>query len=155
VNEAAEGGMTRRQKTYARVLDAPRELVWKAWTEPEQLTLWWGPLGITTPLETIEVDLRPGGVFRMTMVSDADATEFPTEMEFREVVEPERLVFGWDAQRGLGAGQVTVTFEDLGGKTEVSTHYDGFTTDEIQADSEVGWNQQLDRLGELLTKAHD
>jgi uncharacterized protein YndB with AHSA1/START domain len=155
VNESTEGGMSRRQQTYARVFDAPRELVWKAWTEPEQLALWWGPKGITTPLETIELDLRPGGVFRLTMVSDADGTEFPTEMEIREVVEHERIVFGWEAQRGLGAGQVTVTFTDLGDKTEVTSEYDGFTTDEIAADAEVGWNQQLERLAELLTQRND
>jgi uncharacterized protein YndB with AHSA1/START domain len=153
MNESAEGGMTRRQQTFTRVFVAPRELVWKAWTEPEQLTCWWGPRGISTPLETIEVDLRPGGAFRMTMVSDADGTEFPTEMEFREVVEPERLVFAWEAQRGLGAGQVTVTFKDLGdGRTEVSSHFDGFTTDEIMADAEAGWNGQLDKLGEWLAQ---
>jgi uncharacterized protein YndB with AHSA1/START domain len=153
MSEPPDSGMTRREMTYARVFEAPRELVWKAWTEPEQLALWWGPRGISTPLETIEVDLRPGGAFRLTMVSDADGTEFPTEMEFREVVEPERLVFAWEAQRGLGAGQVTVTFTDLGDTTEVTSRYDGFTTDEIAADSEVGWNQQLDRLAELLSKS--
>jgi uncharacterized protein YndB with AHSA1/START domain len=152
MNDSADSGMTRRQMTYTRVFDAPRELVWKAWTEPEQLALWWGPRGIRTPLETIEVDLRPGGVFRLTMVAEADGTEFPTEMEFREVVEPERIVFGWEAQRGLGAGEVTITFKDLSDKTEVTSNYDGFTTDEIAADSEVGWNQQLDRLGELLAQ---
>jgi uncharacterized protein YndB with AHSA1/START domain len=153
MNESADGGMTRRQQTFTRVFDAPRELVWKAWTEPEQLARWWGPRGISTPLETIEVDLRPGGAFRMTMVSDTDGTEFPTEMEFREVVESERLVFAWEAQRGLGAGQVTVTFEDVGdGRTEVSSHFDGFTTDEIMADAEVGWNGQLDKLGEWLAQ---
>jgi uncharacterized protein YndB with AHSA1/START domain len=151
MNESPEG-MTRRQMTFTRVFDAPRDLVWKAWTEAEQLALWWGPRGISTPLETIEVDLRPGGVFRMTMVSDADGTEFPTEMEFREVVEPERIVFAWEAQRGLGAGQVTVTFTDLGDQTEVSSHYDGYATDEIAADSEVGWNQQLEKLGQLLAQ---
>jgi uncharacterized protein YndB with AHSA1/START domain len=153
MNEATEGGMTRRQQTFTRVFDAPREVVWKAWTEPEQLARWWGPRGISTPLETIEVDLRPGGVFRMTMVSDADGTEFPSEMEFREVVEFERLVFAWEAQRGLGAGQVTVTFKELAdGRTEVSSHFDGFTTDEIMADAEAGWNGQLEKLGEWLAQ---
>jgi uncharacterized protein YndB with AHSA1/START domain len=142
--------MTRRQMTYTRVFDAPRELAWRAWTEPEQLARWWGPRGISTPVETIEVDLRPGGAFRLTMVSDSDGMEFPTEMEFREVVEPERLVFGWEGQRGLGPGQVTVTFKDLGDRTEVASHYDGFATDEIAADSEVGWNQQLDKLQAYL-----
>jgi uncharacterized protein YndB with AHSA1/START domain len=155
MNGSAPDGMTRRQQTFTRVFDAPRELVWKAWTEPEQLAQWWGPRGIQTPLETIEVDLRPGGAFRMTMVSEADGTEFPTEMEFREVVEPERIVFGWEAQRGLGAGEVTVTFNDLGGKTEVIAHFDGFTTDEIMADAEIGWNGQLDKLGEWLAQGQD
>jgi uncharacterized protein YndB with AHSA1/START domain len=153
MSDAPEGGMTRREMTYTRVSEAPRELVWKAWTEPEQLARWWGPRGISTPLETIEVELRPGGAFRLTMVSDAEGTEFPTEMEFREVAEPERLVFGWDGQRGLGAGQVTVTFKDLGERTEVTSHYEGLATDEIAADSQVGWNQQLDRLAELLTQS--
>jgi uncharacterized protein YndB with AHSA1/START domain len=152
MTDSPRPGMRRRQFSTTRVFDAPRELVWKAWTEPEQLAQWWGPRGISTPLETIEVDLRPGGTFRMTMVSDADGTEFPTDMEFRQVVEPERLVFAWDAQRGLGAGSVTVTFTDLGDKTEVSTHYDGFATDEIMEDSKIGWAQQLDRLAGLLAK---
>jgi uncharacterized protein YndB with AHSA1/START domain len=152
MNESGVGGMSRRQNTWTRIFEAPRELVWKAWTEPEQLALWWGPRGIRTPLETIEVDLRPGGVFRMTMVSEADGTEFPTEMEFRDVVEPERIVFGWKAQRGLGAGEVTVTFKDLGDRTEVTTHFDGLSTDEIMADAEAGWNQQLSKLEQALTR---
>jgi uncharacterized protein YndB with AHSA1/START domain len=56
--------MTRREYTTTRVLDAPRELLSKAWTEPEQLAQWWGPKGMGTPIETIELDLRPGGAFQ-------------------------------------------------------------------------------------------
>jgi uncharacterized protein YndB with AHSA1/START domain len=153
MTETPPPGMTRREFTITRAFDAPRELVWKAWTEPDQLASWWGPTGISTPRSTIEVELRPGGPFRMTMVSDADGTEYPTDMMFREVVEPERLVFVWEAQRGLGPGTVTVTFTDLGERTEVTTHYDGFTTDEIFTDSKRGWAQQLDRLAEHLTKS--
>jgi uncharacterized protein YndB with AHSA1/START domain len=138
--------MTRREYTTTRVLDAPRELVWKAWTEPEQLAQWWGPKGMSTPIETIELDLRPGGAFRLTMVSDASGAEFPTEMEFREVVEPGRLVFGWEAQRGIGAGEVTVTFTDLGGRTEMTTHFVGYQTDEIERASRALWQTQLDKL---------
>jgi uncharacterized protein YndB with AHSA1/START domain len=138
--------MTRREYTETRVLDAPRELVWKAWTEPEQLAQWWGPKGMSTPIETIELDLRPGGAFRLTMVSDASGAEFPTEMEFREVVEPDRLVFGWEAQRGIGAGEVTVTFRDLGGRTEMTTHFVGYQTDEIERASRALWQTQLDKL---------
>ncbi len=143
--------MTLREFTLTHVLDAPRELVWRAWTEPEQLARWWGPEGITTPLQTIEMDVRPGGVFRLTMVLDADGSEFPSDMTFREVTEPERLVYGWEAQRGLGAGEVTVTFADLGDKTEMTTHFAGYATDEVAEQAELGWAQQLDKLAAYLT----
>jgi uncharacterized protein YndB with AHSA1/START domain len=138
--------------TTTRILDAPRELVWQAWTDPEQLARWWGPRGLTTPVETVELDPRPGGAFRLTMVSEKDGTEFPTEMEFREVEEPERIVYGWDAQRGLGAGEVTVILKDLGDKTEMITHYAGYGTDAIRKAAEAGWASQVDRLEELLSE---
>lgn len=143
--------MTLREFTLTHVLDAPRELVWRAWTEPKQLARWWGPEGITTPLQTIEMDVRAGGVFRLTMVLDADGSEFPSDMTFREVTEPERLVYGWEAQRGLGAGEVTVTFADLGDKTEMATHFAGYATDEVAEQAELGWAQQLDKLAAYLT----
>lgn len=143
--------MTEREFTLTHVFDAPRELVWRAWTEPEQLAAWWGPEGLSTPLQTIEIDVRPGGVFRLTMVLDADGTEFPSDMAFREVVEPERLVFGWDAQRGLGAGEVTVTFTDSGQQTEMTTHFAGFATDEVAEQAQAGWAQQLGKLEQHLS----
>ncbi|MGH2948760.1 MAG: SRPBCC family protein [Solirubrobacteraceae bacterium] len=146
----AEPRMTRREFTSTRVLDAPRELVWKAWTEPEQLAQWWGPKGLSTPRNTIELDLRPGGVFKLTMVSDGTGSEFPSDMQFREVVEPERIVFGWEAQRGLGAGEVTVTFNDLGDRTEMTTRFVGYQTEEIARASQVGWSTQIDKLAEHL-----
>lgn len=143
--------MTRREFTLTHVLNAPRELVWRAWTEPEQLARWWGPAGMTTPLATIEMDVRPGGTFRLTMVLDADGTEFPSDMSFREVIEPERLVFAWDAQRGLGAGEVTVTFADLGDRTELTTHFTGQATDAIFEQAKAGWTQQIDKLADFLS----
>jgi uncharacterized protein YndB with AHSA1/START domain len=74
-------------------------------------------------------------------------------MVFLEIEEPERLVFAWEPQRGLGAGMVVVTCKDRGDKTEVSTHYSGLATDQIFEASGVGWNQQLDRLAGLLAQA--
>jgi uncharacterized protein YndB with AHSA1/START domain len=144
--------MTRREFTLTRVLDAPRELVFRAWTDPDQLAAWWGPEGISTPRSGIEVDPRPGGAFRLVMVLDADGTEFPSDMEFREVVEPERLVYGWEAQRGLGAGTVTVTFADLGGRTEMVTHFVGDSTDEMAAMAQAGWTTQIAKLERLLAQ---
>lgn len=143
--------MNHREFTLTHVFDAPRDLLWRAWTEPEQLSRWWGPEGLHTPLNTIAMDLRPGGVFRLTMVLDADGTEFPSAMAFREVVEPERLVFGWEAQRGLGAGEVTITFSDLGDKTEMTTHFAGDATDEVAEQAQAGWAQQLGKLENHLS----
>jgi uncharacterized protein YndB with AHSA1/START domain len=109
---------TTRELTLARTFDAPRQLVWDAYTVPEQLAKWWGPSIMHTPLETITIELRPGGAFRLTMVSDIDGTEYPSEMTIREVVPIERLVYGWDAQgRGVAGGQVTVTLTEQNGQT--------------------------------------
>ena len=142
--------LRRRDFTITRVFDAPRELVFAAWIDPEQLARWWGPEGLHTPLETIEVDPRPGGVFRLTMVTPDGAHEFPSDMRFREIVEPERLVYEWDAQRGLGAGEVTVTFADRAGRTEMTTYFVGETTDAMAKMSQEGWGTQLDKLDALL-----
>ena len=142
--------MIRREVTSTRVLDAPRELVWKAWTDPEELAQWWGPKGVSTPRNTIELDLRPGGAFKLTMVSDETGSEFPSDMQFREVVEPERIVFGWEGQRGIGAGEVTVTFKDLGDRTEMTTHFVGYQTDQIARASQAAWSTQMDKLAEHL-----
>ena len=143
--------MTYREVDFVRVFDAPRELVWRAWTDPEQIAVWWGPAGMRTPRESVEMDVRPGGVFRLTMVLEATGAEFPSDMRFTEVVEPERLCFAWEAQRGLGAATVTLTFKDLGGRTELTNHFAGYTTDVIEGFMRQGTNEQLDKLAAHLT----
>jgi uncharacterized protein YndB with AHSA1/START domain len=149
-------GTTHREFTVTRVLDAPRQLVWNAWTQPAQLARWWGPRGFTIPLDTISIDLRPGGRLRATMVADADGTRYPVDMVFREVVAPQRLVLAWgDPQRPVppeGAGVATVTFTELGGKTEVVFHQASSNTNEGHANAEAGWDQALERLAEYLAK---
>jgi uncharacterized protein YndB with AHSA1/START domain len=139
-----------RERTTSRVFDAPRDAVWRAWTDPEQIAAWWGPEGMTVPPESVELDVRPGGAFRLTMVAEATGAEFPTDMRYREIDPPARLVYEWDAQRGLGSGVVTVTFNDLGERTEVVTHFAGFMTDEVFTGSEIGWETSLDKLDALL-----
>jgi len=86
--------MTFRELDIVRVFDAPRELVWHAWTDPDQIAQWWGPAGMHTPRASVEMDVRPGGVFRLTMVMTETGAQFPSDMRFTEVVEPERLGFG-------------------------------------------------------------
>ena len=145
--------VTAHQITITRVFEAPRELVWKAWTEPEQLARWWGPAGWTNPLETISMDVRPGGTFSVTSVSDTDGSEMTSQGVYREVVEPERLVFDEPAENAWHEGAVSIaTFTDLGdGRTELVLHATIHTTDEMRAGAEAGMAGSLDRLAEHLS----
>jgi uncharacterized protein YndB with AHSA1/START domain len=79
-----------RELTITRTFAAPREQVWRAWTDPRHLAAWWGPEGLTNPV--CEVDVRPGGSIHIVM-RDPDGTDYPMRGEFREIVAPERLVF--------------------------------------------------------------
>ena len=128
--------------THTRVLDAPREVVFRAFIEPEQLTHFWGPAGMSTPLETIVIEPRPGGRFETVMVNDADGTAYPTKGVFLEVVAPERLVFG-DPD---GPERQTITFTDLGGTTELTIHQEGLPAEYRTPESLEGFNSYLDKL---------
>ncbi len=134
-----------------RVFDAPRQLVFEAWTRPEHLRHWWGPQGFTLPI--CEVDLRPGGAFRLGM-RGPDGTDYPFPGVYEEIVAPERLVT-LGTIRGKPGSEVrtTVTFEELGGKTKVTVRQVYFfEADEATRGATVGWTQSLDRLGELLAR---
>ena len=133
-----------REFTITRVYDAPRELVWRAWTEPEHMAAWFGPRGFTTPRSTITMDVRPGGTFEFTMVSD-DGTEHPSGGTFLEVQAPERLVW---RDRDIDL-LVTVTFADRGDRTEMTCHVIGRTGG---AEAYDGWSTMFDKLGELLAR---
>jgi uncharacterized protein YndB with AHSA1/START domain len=142
---------TAQEIEITRVYDAPRELVWRAWTEPEELVRWWGPSGWSTPLDTVTMEVRPGGTFRLTSISDEGA-EMPVAGVYREVAEPERLVLEEPPDHAWHQGSVsTVTFTDLGeGRTEVALRAIVQTTDEMRLNAERGMNGTLDRLGEHL-----
>src|SRR5690606_28839106 len=85
------GPAGRQEIVITRVLDAPRELVWRAWTEPEHLAAWWGAPGWRTPASGIVMDVRPGGAFVAESVSEADGSRMTVRGVYREVVPPERL----------------------------------------------------------------
>jgi uncharacterized protein YndB with AHSA1/START domain len=143
---------TAQEITVRRVYDAPRQLVWDAWTDPAQLAQWWGKRGWNTPVSSITLDVRPGGVLRLTSISEEDGSQMPMEGIFREVVEPERLVFEEPAEEAWHGGAVsTVTLTDLGdGRTELVLHATVRTSDEMRRTAEGGMNSALDRLAELL-----
>jgi uncharacterized protein YndB with AHSA1/START domain len=142
---------TAQEIEITRVYEAPRELVWRAWTEAEELVQWWGPPGWSTSLDTVTMDVRPGGDFRLTSVSD-QGDEMPVVGVYREVVEPERLVLDEPAEGSWHEGaESTVTFTDLGsGRTEVMIRAIIQTTDEMRETAERGMRETFDRLGEHL-----
>lgn len=143
-----------REIVLTRTLDAPCELVWRAWTEPEHMPAWWGPNGFTTTVHEMEV--RPGGVSRYTM-HGPDGTDYPNRVRYCEVVRPERLVYDHDDDgAGERAFQVTVTFEAVSGGTRVTNRM-LFPTAEAREMTvkfgavELGY-QTLGRLAEYLAR---
>jgi uncharacterized protein YndB with AHSA1/START domain len=102
-----------------RVFDAPRELVWQVWTDPKHLAQWWGPDGFTTT--TSAYDARPGGIWRFVM-RGPDGRDYQNRITFDEIVKPERIVYHHGGGDDVEPVQfkVTVTFEDVGGKTKLT-----------------------------------
>jgi uncharacterized protein YndB with AHSA1/START domain len=140
-----------------RVFDAPRELVFKVWTDSGHMAQWWGPKGFTNPV--CELDVRPGGAIRIHMRAP-NGVVYPMTGVFQEIVEPERLVFVSSAidEKGNSMFDVlnTVTFVERGGKTELTLQARVIkaTTQAPQylKGMEMGWTQSLDRLGEKLAR---
>jgi uncharacterized protein YndB with AHSA1/START domain len=142
--------------TTVRVFDAPRELVWKAWTEPKRLAQWFGPKGFTNPV--CEADPRPGGVLRITMQAP-DGTQYPMTAIYDEVVPLERLVWNTSVEHpgnvSFEIRQVT-TFVERNGKTEVTLQAFVTRATPEAADAlggmEQGWSMSLDKLDALLSR---
>jgi len=141
-----------RELTITRVLDAPRELVWKAWTDPVQFAYWFGA-ELDVPLDTVSLDVRPGGAWKAQMVAE-DGGELPFVGSYLEVQEPERLVLTFE-EAGASENErqvLTVTFTDLGDKTELTLHHAGVLEEEHFDGLQGGYNSFLDKLEELLAK---
>lgn len=139
---------------FTRTFAAPRQLVWDAWTDPDQIAQWWGPRGVTTPRESIELDLRPGGRLAFEMVDDATGARYPNSGTFLAVEPPARIVWSDDGfPDGSGKGTATVTFaEDTPGTTTVHIHLVADFSDTIVAGAEQGWRTQLEKLAEHLAR---
>ena len=133
-----------------RVFDAPREAVWREWTEPERFADWFGGPQSEVPLSSVSMDVRPGGSFRLTMF--AERGEIRWKGEYREVVEPERLVFTISDQPGDEAYElVTVELVDLAdGRTEMRLEQRGRMSPEQYERAGEGWSGFLDRIAERL-----
>ncbi len=132
--------------TITRVFDAPRERVWKEWTEAERFSDWFGGPECEVPLSSVSMDVRPGGSWRLTMFAGSGRREIHWKGEYREVVEPERLVFTiTDQPEDDDVELVTVVLTDLGdGRTEMLFRQSGGTLspDEYERAGQ-GWGRLL------------
>ena len=141
-----------RKIEVTRVFDAPRDLVWKAYTDPEAIPQWWGPRRHTTTVD--KMDVRPGGAWRYVS-RDADGNEYGFHGEYREVVPPERIVCTFEFEGMPGHASVeTLTLVEHDGKTTV-TNTSVFDSVEdrdgmLQSGMEEGARESYDRLAEYL-----
>ncbi|MGC2048603.1 MAG: SRPBCC family protein [Gallionella sp.] len=146
-----------REIVIERIFDAPRELVRKAWTEPEHVARWWGPDGFSTTIE--KMDFSVGGVWKHVM-HGPDGKDYPNSSVFREIVKPERIVFSLGGGREGGPGAhflSTWTFEALGDKTQVTMPLLFDTTEERdfvirEFGAYEGGMQTFARLADYLPK---
>ena len=139
-----------QQVLITRIFDAPRERVFRAWTDPDEVAAWYGPEHFDTPRERIRIDLFAGGRYELTMVRRDDGGEFAIGYEILELVDPELIVLRSDPMPEVGMHQPTVTrveLEDLGGRTRM-TLTDGPYVESVHA--EAGWNSAFDKLAALV-----
>jgi uncharacterized protein YndB with AHSA1/START domain len=147
---------TDHELVLTRLLEAPRELVWKVWTQNEHLARWCAPQGFT--ITHSEGDLRPGGAWRTCMQSPESVDHWVGGV-YREIVPVERLVFShiWDGDDGQPGHetQVTVTFAEQGKQTLMTFHQKYFHSLASRDGHEEGWSESFDRLNDYVQQVHN
>ena len=140
-----------REIILTRIIDAPRELVFRAWADPEQAAKWWGPQGFTTI--SCEMDVRPGGAYRACMRSP-EGTRHCRRGVYREVISPDRLVFtyAWEDAAGNPGHEtlITVTFAEVAGKTRLTLHQAIFDSVAARDSHQTGWMSSLQRFADYI-----
>jgi uncharacterized protein YndB with AHSA1/START domain len=153
-NTSTDIESTERVLVITRVFDAPRSLVFKAWTDPEHLVHWLGPQGFTGNI--VKMDVRPGGAYRFHM-RGPEGADLWRQGVYRESVKPERLVFtyAWEDAEGKPGHEtlVTVTFEEHEGKTKLTLRQAVFESVTARDGHQGGWSSSLDRLAKYLVPA--
>jgi uncharacterized protein YndB with AHSA1/START domain len=146
----ANQATAQHELVITRTFDAPRNLVFKAWTAPEHMVRWLGPRNFTAP--SCKMDFRPGGAFRACICAP-DGKEYWMRGIYREIVEPERLIFtfSWeeDGERGRET-MITITFGEQGDKTRMTFRQAFFETVENRDSHHGGWTECFERLAQFL-----
>lgn len=159
----ASTGKTKGSLTITRIFDAPRRRVWDAWTDPQEVIRWWGPEGFTAPAVTI--DFRVGGKY-LSCMRDPDGRDYWSTGTYREIEPMERIVatdsFADEHGNVVSASHygmpgnwqevllVTVTFEDVNGRTKLRLYHEGFPSGDMAELAKAGWNQSLDKFAQVL-----
>jgi len=149
---------TTRELVIERVFNAPREVVYRAFTDPDQLSQWFGPAGWSVPRESVEIDLRPGGVQKFVMVNDADPSQTsPVNARFTEIIENELII----GEEGPGSGdpaqagsKLTARLEfhdEPGGRTRLVLRQGPFPADVTEMARE-GWGTSFTKLDALVAR---
>jgi uncharacterized protein YndB with AHSA1/START domain len=141
-----------QQVHITRIFDAPRELVFQAWTDPDHVAQWFGPEYFETPRERVVIDLRVGGRFELTMVQKGSGAEFPVRYEIAELDPPHLLVLTSPPMPEVGMHEGTITrieLQDHGDKTRM-TMTDGPYTEATHA--EAGWHAAFAKLERALRR---
>jgi len=162
-SKRAQTGATEVEIVVTRVFNAPRELVWRAFTDPQQLMRWWGPKGYTSP--ACQIDLREGGKYLYCMRSPEGQNIYSTGV-YQKIDPPNEIIFTDSfadehgnvvpgSHYGLGADfphelRVILTFDDLGGKTRLTLRHAGMPAGEMSEGASVGWSESFDKLAEVL-----
>ncbi|WP_214410519.1 SRPBCC family protein [Sphaerisporangium fuscum] len=166
MTETTNPEVSLQEVAITRVFDAPRERVFDAWTVADAFAQWWGPRGTHSPRETVEIDARPGGHWKATIVMEAteetERVEQPFFGVYRELVRPERLSFTLGdpldpeflarSEAGEGEELVTLTFTERDGGTEMKFLQVGYLPAETVPKAVEGWGSFFDCLAEYLAK---
>ena len=136
-----------REVLITRIFEAPREVVFRAWTDPDEVAAWFGPEHVDTPRDRIRIDLRVGGRYELTMVRRDSGAEFSIGYDILELVEPELIVLRSDPMPEMGMHEPTVVrveFHDHGAKTRMTLSDGPYPAGGGHA--EAGWNAAFDKL---------
>jgi uncharacterized protein YndB with AHSA1/START domain len=147
--KAGSSPQKKPEVVVTRVFDAPRRLVFEAWSKPEHLAQWLPPRGFTMP--KCNMTFRPGGTFDHAF-RGPDGADYPFDGAYREIVEPARIVWAGTIHGGVEV-VTTATFEEHDGKTTLTVHQVFSHETDATRGAPIGWGQSLDKLGELLARA--
>jgi uncharacterized protein YndB with AHSA1/START domain len=152
MSDSTPAAAAEQEVLITRIFEAPRERVFHAWTDPDQVAAWYGPEHFDTPRERVRIDLRVGGRFELTMVQRDGGAEYSIGYDILELVEPELIVLRSDPMPEVGMHEPTVVrveFHDHGAKTRM-TLSDAPYPPEARGHAEAGYQAAFDKLAALV-----